>query len=406
VAGFPAVDTLDPTVPDPPLDGPAGADDNRSDGGDSDRGDGAQGDPVGADELKPRPRHSRRWIALGVVVALLTASIVTAALVKVPYYLLSPGSVRRTEELITVQGADIYPQDGSIGYTTVSVQHATALEWAVAHLDDSISFEPQKAIQGTQTPEQYQQANLQMMTDSKETASAVALERLGYDVTVTGTGAVIVALADNSPSTGVLAPNDTVVSVDDTPITSGADLVKAIGAHHPGDTVTLGVQPYADDGSRTTEKRTVTLAARPDDAAKAYLGVSSLTRELHYDLPVQVTVDSGAVGGPSAGLDFTLGIMDVMTPGSITGGHKVATTGTIAADGTVGPVGGVHQKTLAVKESGAELFIVPRSEYDEAEKYAGSLRVEPVDNVDDALKVLATLGGGTDVLPTTTTTGH
>ena len=131
--------------------------------------------------------------------------------------------------------------------------------------------------------------------------------------------------------------------------------------------------------------------------------MSSSTRDLHYDLPVQVTVDSGSVGGPSAGLAFTLGIMDVMTPGSITGGHKVATTGTINPDGTVGPIGGIEQKVIAVKRSGAELFIVPRSEYDDAEKYAGSLRIEPVDNIDDALAVLATLGGGTKVLPSTTT---
>jgi PDZ domain-containing protein len=91
--------------------------------------------------------------------------------------------------------------------------------------------------------------------------------------------------------------------------------------------------------------------------------------------------------------------MDVLTPDSITGGHKVATTGTINADGSVGPVGGVHQKTIAVRDSGAELFLVPSSEYDEAMKWAGSLRVEKVDSIDDALRVLATLGGGTDVIP-------
>ena len=383
MAGFPAVDTLDPTVPDPVVDPTV--------------------DPA-VDESPPRTRHTRLWIAVGVVAVVLTATIVGSALVTVPYYLLSPGSVRRTEDLITVQGAETYPQDGSVGYTTVSVQHATALEWVFAHLDDSITFEPQKAIQGTQTPEQYQQANLAMMTASKETASAVALEKLGYPVTITGTGAVVAALADPSPSTGGLVPTDTIVSVDATAITTGEQLVSAMGAHHPGDVVVLGVQPYVADGTRTTEKRTITLRARPDDATRAYLGVSSATRDLHYDTPVQVTVDSGGVGGPSAGLAFTLGIMDVLTPGSITGGHHVATTGTIRADGTVGPIGGIHQKVLAVRQSGAELFIVPRSEYDEAEKYAGSLRIEPVDNIDDALRVLATIGGGSDVLPATTTT--
>ncbi len=387
------VDTLEPMVPDPsepdPSTGPVPAADLIGDGS----------EPQG----RPRRRIKRRWYVLGVSVVVITVAIVAAALIKVPYYLLSPGSVRATEDLIQVDGAQTYPQDGQVGYTTVSVQHATALGWLVAHLDDSISIYPEKAILGSSTPSENRQQNLQMMTDSKETAAAVALTKLGYDVKVTGTGAVVVGVAgttdEPAPATGVLTVGDTIVSVDDTPITTSDELSTVIGAHKPGDVVRLGVQPYKDDGSRTTEPRSATLGARPDDAAKAFLGVSSSTRDLDYHLPFQVTVDSGQVGGPSAGLAFTLGIMDVLTSDSITGGHKVATTGTINADGAVGPVGGVHQKTIAVRDSGAELFLVPSSEYDEAEKYAGSLRVEKVDTIDDALKVLATLGGGTDVIP-------
>ena len=388
------MDTLEPMVPDPsepePEPAPAVIDGPADDA---------------ADAAKPRRHIKRRWYVLGVTVVVITLAVVAAALIKVPYYLLSPGSVRATEDLITVSGAEVYPQDGQVGYTTVSVQHATALGWAFAHLDDSISIYPEKQILGSSTPTENREQNLQMMTDSKETAAAVALSRLGYDVAVTGTGAVVVHVGDGTdkavPATGVLTPGDTIVSVGTTPITKSEELVTAIAAHAPGDTIELGIQPYRADGTRTTETRSVTLAARSDDPNKAFLGVSSSTRDLDYHLPFQVSVDSGAVGGPSAGLAFTLGIMDVLTPNSITGGHKVATTGTINADGTVGPVGGVHQKTIAVRESGAELFLVPSSEYDEAEKYAGSLRVEKVDTVDDALKVLATLGGGTDVIPPT-----
>ncbi len=395
----------DPSEPDPAVPGQVPPSD--VEGGEPAHGAVPVADPVdgGAEPhgSRPRRRLKRRWYVLGATVLVITASIVAASLIKVPYYLLSPGSVRGTEDLIDVSGAQTYPQDGQVGYTTVSVQHATALGWLVAHLDDSISIYPEKAILGSQTPAENRQQNLQMMTDSKETAAAVALTRLGHQVDVTGTGAVVVQVAgtpdDPVPASGVLGVGDTIVSVGDTPITTSEELVSAIAAHEPGDVVQLGVQPFKDDGSRTTETRSVTLGARPDDASKAFLGVSSGTRDLDYHLPFQVTVDSGSVGGPSAGLAFTLGIMDVLTPGSITGGHKVATTGTINADGSVGPVGGVHQKTIAVRDSGAELFLVPSSEYDEAEKYAGSLRVEKVDTVDDALRVLATLGGGSDVIP-------
>ncbi|MGZ4681877.1 MAG: YlbL family protein [Acidimicrobiales bacterium] len=398
----------DPSEPDPTAAGQDPTATTAATGGaEPTQGTVPVADPVdgdaGSEGARPRRRLKRRWYVLGATVVVITIAVVAAALIKVPYYLLSPGSVRTTEDLIDVSGAQTYPQDGQVGYTTVSVQHATALGWLVAHLDDSISIYPEKAILGSSTPSENREQNLQMMTDSKETAAAVALTRLGYDVNVTGTGAVIVQVAgstdDPVPATGVLSVGDTVVSVGDTPITKSDELVAAIAAHQPGDVVQLGVQPFKTDGSRTTETRSVTLGARPDDASKAFLGVSSSTRDLDYHLPFQVSVDSGSVGGPSAGLAFTLGIMDVLTPGSITGGHKVATTGTINADGSVGPVGGVHQKTIAVRNSGAELFLVPSSEYDEAEKYAGSLRVEKVDTVDDALRVLSTLGGGSDVIP-------
>jgi len=393
----------DPSSTDPTAGGADPSDTGPAGGAEPTHGTVPVADAAGSETATPRRRLKKRWYVLGATIVVITVAVVAAALIKVPYYLLSPGSVRATEDLIDISGAQTYPQDGQVGYTTVSVQHATALGWLVAHLDDSITIYPEKAILGTSTPSENRTQNLQMMTDSKETASAVALTRLGYDVNVTGTGAVVVQVADGTdgpvPASGILSVGDTLVSVGDTQTTTSEELSAAIAAHQPGDVVELGVQPYKDDGSRTTEQRSVTLGARPDDASKAFLGVSTSTRDLDYHLPFQVTVDSGSVGGPSAGLAFTLGIMDVLTPGSITGGHKVATTGTINADGSVGPVGGVHQKTIAVRDSGAELFLVPSSEYDEAEKYAGSLRVEKVDTLDDALKVLATLGGGSDVIP-------
>ncbi|MEI7593565.1 MAG: PDZ domain-containing protein [Actinomycetes bacterium] len=386
MAGFAAVDTLDAMVTegdevDPMVDGSDG--EIPFDDVDSDDDEGL----------------SRWWIVAIVAVLVILAAVLAAAFIKVPYFLLSPGSVRETETLIEVQGAPTYPIDGEVGFTTVTVQSATALNWALAKFDDSVTIVPEELILGKQSHDENLQANIQMMSDSKEIASAVALTQLGYKVSLTGTGAFIVEVPDDSPSKGLLTAGDTVVSVNGVSVTRSDELVATLGTYKPGDQVTLSVQPYRADGTRVSEDRVVTLGARPNDASKAYLGVSSVTRDPKYDLPVQISVDSGSVGGPSAGLAFTLGIMDVMTEGSITGGHKIATTGTIEPNGHVGEVGGVHQKTIAVRDSGAELFLVPRSEFDEAEKYAGSLRVEPVDSIDDALRILATFGGGSEVIP-------
>ena len=139
--------------------------------------------------------------------------------------------------------------------------------------------------------------------------------------------------------------------------------------------------------------------ARETESSKGFLGVSTFTRDLSFKFPVQISIDSGQVGGPSAGLAFTLGILDVMTPGSLTGGLKISTTGTMAIDGTVGPIGGIHQKVMASRRAGVQLMLVPASEIDEARKYAGDLRIEPVETLDQALEILTTVGGGNSVLP-------
>jgi PDZ domain-containing protein len=107
------------------------------------------------------------------------------------------------------------------------------------------------------------------------------------------------------------------------------------------------------------------------------------------------------VGGPSAGLAMTLGIIDVLTPGSLTGGSRVATTGTIDADGNVGPVGGIRQKTHLVVRQGVPLFLVPAGdEADEAQRYAegSGTRVVPVSTLEEALKVIQENGGRTEVV--------
>jgi PDZ domain-containing protein len=154
-------------------------------------------------------------------------------------------------------------------------------------------------------------------------------------------------------------------------------------------------------GTRTVD---MALGARPEDASRSYLGVSLQTNDLSFEFPVEVTIDSGRVGGPSAGLAFTLGLLDVLTPESLTGGLSIATTGTMELDGRVGPIGGIHQKVEAAKRRGVQLMLVPSSELEEARTYADGLRIEGVDDLDDALAVLSTVGGGDLVLPPQPTT--
>jgi PDZ domain-containing protein len=341
----------------------------------------------------PRPRR-RVWFVLGGIVALLTLGTVAAAFVKVPYFLLAPGSVRSTEGLVTVEGAPTFQNDGQIDFTTVSIKQATALQAVVGWLDPTVDVIEEEKILGGRSQNENREFNLQEMANSKEIATAVALERLGYEVTEHGSGAFIVNVLPDVPAAAVLSRGDVVTAADGVPVQLSSDLVDVISTRKPGDVVALDVR-HDDQRSHTIP---VTLVGRPDAPDQAMLGVSLETFRLRYEFPFEVTIDSGDVGGPSAGLAFTLGVIDVLTPESLTGGQRVATTGTMDPNGAVGAVGGVQQKTVAVRRAGATLFLVPPSELEEARKYAGDMRVEPVETIDDALRALSTIGGGTDAV--------
>jgi len=366
------------------------------------------------------PSSPRRWSprarwATGIVAVVLVGLVTAGLLVKLPYYTLSPGSSRATEPLISVDGAPTYESPGNVDFLTVSLREATPVELLAAWINPAVDVKSRDEILGTQSPEENRQVNLQMMSDSKDAATYQALHRLGYDIPTTGSGAVVASVQEGSPADGKLYPGDVITSVNGQPVALNSDLVSVVGAQPPGTVLTMDVAVLdaaalqaagvaaadLDGGRQPGETRTVeiTLGARPDDPTKGFLGVSTFTRDLNFDFPVQVTIDSGRVGGPSAGLAFTLGLLDVMTPDSITGGLKIATTGTMGLDGRVGPVGGVHQKVVAAKREGVELMLVPSSELDEARRYADGLRIEPVDDLDQALQVLSTVGGGDAVLP-------
>lgn len=335
-------------------------------------------------------------IALGVIAFLTVAFLVGAAFVPLPYYLFRPGSVRDTQPLIQVDGTDVYPSDGSIGYTTVSLRQATLLGLAQGWLDDDVDiFARDEVLRGRDVDEN-RAVNMQMMSDSKQVATQVALERLGYDVDIT-VGQLVIEVLPDTPADGVLEAGDTITAVDGESFDDAQDLGRLLADDPPGSTVVATVQPPAGGAGRDVE---LALAESPDQPGKGVMGVRVMDVVLDYDFPVDVEIDTGDVGGPSAGLAFTLGIIDDLTPGDLTGGEDIAVTGTISGDGTVGPVGGTGQKAAAVREAGMTLFLVPSADYAAAVQHAGDdLEVVAVDSVEEALAALGNRGGNVDDLP-------
>ncbi|MFM8863164.1 MAG: PDZ domain-containing protein [Acidimicrobiia bacterium] len=346
-----------------------------------------------------------RWTwrrRLGVAaITIAVVALVASLIVRLPYYVLSPGMSRATEDLITVRGAETFDNDGAVDFLTVSMRQVTPIEVVAAWINGTQQLRSSEEILGRLSPGENRDLDLRMMATSKDAAQYQALRRLGYDIRRLGTGAVIASVVEGGPADGSLVPGDVVTAVDGRPVELSEELIGAVSASSPGTVLVFDVEPFDEsrEGARPARRVEVVVGSRPDDPAKGYLGVTTFTRDLSFEFPVEVSIDSGSVGGPSAGLAFTLGILDVLTPGSITGGLSIATTGTMQLDGRVGPVGGVPQKVVAARRQGVQLMLVPASELEEARAHAGGLRIEPVETLDDALAVLATVGGGDAVLP-------
>jgi PDZ domain-containing protein len=291
------------------------------------------------------------------------------------------------EPLVKVDGAPSYHHPGAVLFTTVALlgdaNLFTVVRGWLSRDDEVVS---QRDITGGTPKKTYEQENVQAMTDSKLTAAKVALERLGYPVTTHGDGVVVLQVTPHGPADGKLQTGDVITAVDGVAVTLAEQLVSAVQRHKPGDTVTFTL-------GRNGGTQTVGVQAADDGKGQARIGIGLQTRNLRYDSPVKVTIDTGRVGGPSAGLAFTLALIDDLSAGDLTGGRKVAVTGTIDDHGRVGPVGGAAQKAVTARRAGAVAFLVPPDEERAAKNHAGSMRIITVRTLDDALAALKQLGG-------------
>lgn len=331
------------------------------------------------------------WLA---ALALLgtAAALFAAFTVQIGHFEFRPGSARPTTELVDVgEGVEVHPPAGEIAFTTVSLRQSTVASYVWAWFDDDVEVVADELILGNRSPQENRQFNLQLMDTSKQDAIRVALLELGYEVPVTIDGVVVVTVQEGSAGEGLVDPGQTVVAIDGEPLDDIDDVSRIMEPKAPGDTVVLSVEP-AERGDVTDVP--VVLGASPDDPEQGLIGIELQPRSPAFDFPIDVDIDSGNVGGPSAGLAFTLAVLDVLTPGELTGGLDVAVTGTIDGAGNVGDVGGVRQKTAAAIDQGFDVFLVPSKEFQEAEERAGdALEVIAVDTLADALDALASLGG-------------
>lgn len=301
-------------------------------------------------------------------------------------YLILPDRAKPLEEKVQVEGEKPHPP-GGIYYVDVLVRKATLLEELVSGLrPDGADLVPERALvpPGSSFGERRRQ-NLRQMDRSQEIAAAVALRELGRKVDAEPEGALVVAVAPGAPAAGKLQPTEVIVAVDGVSVRTPDDLRSEIAKRKPGEKVKLRVR--AGGVTRTVAIATI---ESPEEPGRPIVGIQ-VEQFADIKLPIAVEIDLGGVGGPSAGLAFALDVVEELR-GDVDRGRRVAVTGELELDGGVGPIGGIKQKVIGARRSGADVFLVPAGENAvEARRHAGDLRIIPVESFRQALRALATL---------------
>ncbi|KAB1504143.1 PDZ domain-containing protein [Corynebacterium sp. 320] len=291
------------------------------------------------------------------------------------------------KEVVEIKGAEVDKTSGNLNMTTVAVRTHMTLAQALtrwATTDDTMV--PLENIFPTGvSQEEVEERNAVAFTSSASNATISAMNYLNKPIE-----SVVVDVTPDSPADKALKVNDIVTAVDDEKVATPSDLAEIIQHKNPGDTVTLTVTRQAKD-----ERIPVTLGERKVDGdAVTFLGVTTLAQPAG---DITVNYNLSDVGGPSAGLMFSLAVVDKLSPGELTGGKFVAGTGTISADGSVGPIGGITHKIAAAKEAGAEVFLVPEGNCTEAMTAKNKPTLLKVDSLDTAVKQLKDYAAGKDV---------
>jgi PDZ domain-containing protein len=322
-----------------------------------------------------------RLLAAGVV---LLAIFAVLWIVPSDKYIFLPDEARAVAPLVDVEGERPDENGGGIYYVAVDVRKASLLEKLLPRIREGATLVPVSEIRAPgQNEQEHRRAELASMRQSQQYAAAVALRSLGYRIQVVPRGAQIASVVEGYPAAGKLRARDLIVALNGRAV-ANPDLFRSLLLQRrPGEVVRLRVRRSGD--TQTISIRTVD---NPDRPGRAFLGV--LINEPRVKLPITVRINTGDVGGPSAGLAFALDLLEELGR-DVDRGYKIAASGELRLDGSVGGVGGIKQKTIGARQAGAEVFLVPGDNEDEARRHAGDLRVIAVESFRQALRALATL---------------
>lgn len=321
----------------------------------------------------------RLWPLIPLVIALFLS-----ATLYLPYYSIGPGPARAVQPLIRFDVRTRYESEGRFVLTSVRLRQLTLVGILDAWLDPDTSVAGRDDLFAPgESSDEEEERSISEMDQSKLDAAFVVLEALTDFPQEHGDGVLIESVVGGCAADGELYPGDLVRAIDGAPVDSVREASRAIRAAASGDRLEFSVMV---DG----EPEIVTLVREPCGGQdRPIVGVRMIE-----SFPFEIRISSGGIGGPSAGLAWALGLYDLLTPGDLTGGRTIASTGVLGLDGTVFPIGGVGEKVVAAEDADAAVLFVPRENLAEARSVLGDRDVElvPVGTFAEALEYLQGTG--------------
>ncbi|MBQ0138936.1 MAG: PDZ domain-containing protein [Kurthia sp.] len=317
------------------------------------------------------------------------------------YYIMSPGNAYDLTEYVEVEHADAASK-GTLSMMTVAMSTATPFTYLYAKFADDRDVLKEEEVRAPEESDaEYNLRQLKLMTDSQFNAKYMAFKSTGHKFTVNYNGVYVIYVLEGAAASKILQAGDEVTKIDGKMIEKHQDLVDYLKKKKKGDKISLTFK--REDKTIT---KNVTLKEIPGAKGKIGLGITfSDSKSITTD--PEVKINSEDIGGPSAGLMFTLEIIDQLTDGDLTKGHKIAGTGEMLENGEVGRIGGIDKKVIAADRDGVEIFFAPDdtiskelkkaapnvvSNYEEAvaeaKKIKSDMKIVPVKNLESALAYL------------------
>ncbi len=334
-----------------------------------------------------RPVQPVRALVSGLLILCLAG--IAASLLLTNNGIEAPGLALSVEPMVEVPPPYLHPHPGTFILTSVLDQAPIlAVEWLAGQVNPAVEIVPPETIvPKNTTPQEVAQQGYQMMDQSETTAIVTGLRLAGYPAEMVGKGVLVASILPDSPAKSLLQPGDIITAIDGKPVQVTSDLIDQVKTKTSQATVRLDVQ-------RDQQKMQIDVPLMPPAApgGAPKLGISIEDAGFDVKLPFDVKIlPQKIVGGPSAGLMFTLTVFNQLSPIDLTGGRKIAGTGTIEADGSVGPIGGVKQKVAAAEAAGAEYFLSPVENYADAASVARQIKVVKIATAEQAVQFLRSL---------------